>query len=424
MAEYRRRKPVPKTQSELTREQIEAYDVTRGTAPASSKTRRENQISFKKDTTKLPLVTIKDIDEAVYFYFQNVIKPTVVQNGQQIDVPIVYGNPERWAAVQKDGYYRDGNGKIQVPLIMFKKETIEKNRSLGNKLDGNEVSNFAIYQKKYSKRNIYDRFSVLGNRKPSEEIYGVVIPDYVTVSYSCIIFTDYVEQCDKLIEAFNFASDSYWGDKERFRFRAMIDSFTPTVEVSQGTDRNVKASFNIKLNGYIITDTYNRDRANLKKWHSKSQVNFGLETVGSLETLQAAAGAPESAAPTRFFDDPAKTIKTYSSSTTIISGSGLTAEGREFLTATKIIDSTNTTVTVNVNASTATFEDVSIKDAPVGFTAPTKDEFQVFINGQLVEPSAIDSIEESGSDVVVTFNNNLNYAIEASDEFSIVGKFD
>ena len=50
MAEYRRRKPVPKTQSELTREQIEAYDVTRGAAPASSKTRRENQISFKKDT--------------------------------------------------------------------------------------------------------------------------------------------------------------------------------------------------------------------------------------------------------------------------------------------------------------------------------------------------------------------------------------
>ena len=424
MAEYRRRKPVPKTQSELTREQIESYDSTRGSVPASSKAKRENQISFKDDTTKLPLVTIKDIDEAVFFYFQNIIKPTVNQNGQQVNVPIVYGNPERWASVQKDGYYRDGNGKIQVPLIMFKKEGIEKNRSLGNKLDGNEVNNFAIYQKKYSKRNIYDRFSAIGNRQPSEEIYGVVIPDYVTVTYSCVIFTDYVEQCDKLIEAFNFASDSYWGDKERFRFRAMIDSFTPVVEVSQGTDRNVKASFNIKLNGYIITDTYNRDRANLKKWHSKSQVNFGFETVGSLETLQAAAGTPQKAAPVRFFDDPTKTIRTSSTSTTIISGSGLTAEGREFLTATKIIDSTNTSVVVNVGARTATFESTTIKTAPVGFSAPTKDEFQVFINGQLVEPSAIDSILASGSDVVVTFNNNLNYDIEASDEFSIVGKFD
>ena len=290
MAQYKKRKPVPKTQSELTREQIEAYDSTRGTVPASSKQNRENQISFKGDKTKLPLVTFKDIDAAIFYYFQNVIKPVVIQNGVQIDVPVMYGNPERWSAVQKDGFLRDGNGKIQVPLIMFKKQTIEKNRSLGNKLDGNEVSNFAVYQKKYSKRNIYDQFSRLTNRNPSEEIYGVVIPDYVTVTYQCVIFTDYVEQTDKLIEALNFASDSYWGDKDRYRFRAMIDSYTPTVEMNQGQDRSVKTTFTIRLNGYIITDTYNRDRANMKKWHSKSQVSFGLETVGNIETLIAAAG--------------------------------------------------------------------------------------------------------------------------------------
>lgn len=422
MAEYKRRKPVPKTQSQLTREQIEVYDSTRGTVPASSKQNRENQISFKNDTTKLPLVTFKDIDSAIFYYFQNVIKPVVIQNGQQIDVPILYGNPERWAAVQKDGFYRDGNGKTQVPLIMFKKSSIEKNRSLGNKLDGNEVSNFAVYQKKYSKRNIYDQFSRLTNRLPSEEVYGVVIPDYVTVTYQCVIFTDYVEQCDKLIEALNFASDSYWGDPERYRFRAMIDSYTPTIEMNQGQDRSVKTTFSIKLNGYIITDTYNRDRANMKKWHSKSQVNFGLETVGSLETLQAAAGTAESAAPVRFFDDPAKTVRQVS--TTIISGSGLTEEGKTFLTATKIIDSTNTTVSVNVGGNTVSFLSTTIMDAPIGFTAPSQDEFQVFINGQLVEPSAISDISEISGNVVVTFNSNLNFTIEADDEFSIAGKFD
>jgi hypothetical protein len=41
MADYKRRKPTPKTQSELTREQLEAYDTTRGTVPASSKLNRE-----------------------------------------------------------------------------------------------------------------------------------------------------------------------------------------------------------------------------------------------------------------------------------------------------------------------------------------------------------------------------------------------
>ena len=424
MAEYRRRKPVPKTQSELAREQIQAYDATRGTVPASSKANRENQLSVKDDNVKLPTVSFKDIDEAIFFYFTNIIKPTVRQNGNQIDVPILYGSPERWAAVQKDGFYRDKNGKIQTPLVMFRKSSIEKNRTLGNKLDGNEVNNFIFYRKKYSKRNIYDQFSILTNRKPSEEIYGVVIPDYVTINYQCVIYTDYVEQCDKLIEALNFASDSYWGDKERYRFRAMIDSFTPTIEMSQGSDRAVKATFNIKLNGYIISDSYNRDKANLKKYYSKSQVNFGFETVGTLEQLQAAAGTPEAAAPVRFFDDPTKTVRNITTNTTILSGSGLTEEGRAFLTAVKIIDSTNTVVSVDVVSNTVTFTNTTIMDAPLGFTSPTKDEFQVFINGQLAEPSAITSIVESDGDVVVTFNANLNFTIETDDEFSIVGKFD
>jgi hypothetical protein len=160
----------------------------------------------------------------------------------------------------------------------------------------------------------------------------------------------------------------------------------------------------------------------MKKWHSKSQVNFGLETVGSLETLQAAAGTAESAAPVRFFDDPAKTVRQVS--TTIISGSGLTEEGKTFLTATKIIDSTNTTVSVDVGGNTVSFLSTTIMDAPIGFTAPLQDEFQVFINGQLVEPSAISDISEISGNVVVTFNSNLNFTIEADDEFSIVGKFD
>ncbi len=65
------------------------------------------------------------------------------QNNRQIEVPIIYGSPEKWKAVQADGYYRDGNqGKIMVPLIMFQRESITKDRSIGNKLDGNKVRNF------------------------------------------------------------------------------------------------------------------------------------------------------------------------------------------------------------------------------------------------------------------------------------------
>lgn len=409
MAQYKKRKPVPKTQSQLTREQIEAYDTTRGTVPASSKQNRENQVSLKNDKTKLPTVSFKDIDSAIFYYFQNVIKPTVMQNSTQIDVPVMYGNPERWSAVQKDGFLRDSNGKIQVPLIMFKKQSIEKNRSLGNKIDGNEVSNFAVYQKKYSKGNIYDQFSRLTNRTPSQEMYGVVIPDYVTVTYQCVIFTDYVEQTDKLIEALNFASDSYWGDKERYRFRAMIDSYTPTIEMNQGQDRSVKTTFTIRLNGYIITDTYNRDKANMKKWHSKSQVSFGLETVGDLETLVAAAGTPQKAAPVRFFDSQ---IGAY----TPQSSTGMTAAQITYL-------SLNTTAIADtVDTTTATFNNVQITTPPAGFTI-TEDDFDVYVNGISI-PSAQRTTAQSGVNIVITFDTAaIQYSMRPEFEIVLVGKF-
>lgn len=413
MAQYRRRKPTPKTQSELTREQIQAQDASRGTVPASSKQNRENQISLKNDTVKLPTVSFRDIDEAIFYYFKNVIKPSVTQNGNKLDVPVLYGSPERWASVQKDGFYRDKDGKLQVPLIMFRKSSIEKDRTLGNKLDGNEVNNFIVYQKKYSKRNIYDRFSVLTNRLPSTELYGIVVPDYITVTYQCMIYTDYVEQCDKLIEALNFASDSYWGDKERYRFRARIDSYTPTIEMAQGQDRAVKATFNIVLHGYIITDTYNRDKANLKKYYSKAQVSFGFETVGDLETLQAAAGTPESAKTVRFFDSA---ISSTTAPATIGS-TGMTDVEIAYV-------SLNTTAVADSKTSTtATFLSRTIATPPGTFTA-TEDRFQVYVNGQFI-PSSQRTTTQVGSDIVVTFETDeIGYTILDVFEILLVGKFE
>jgi len=412
MAQGRRNKPVPKTQSELTREQLIPYDG-RGAVPNSPKGKRETQISLKDDTVKLPVVGFKDIDGAIIYYFNNVIKPSVIQNGNKVDVPVLYGSPERWAAVQKDGFYRDKDGKIQVPLIMFKKSNIEKNRSLGNKLDGNEVNNFVIYEKKYSKRNIYDRFSLIANRNPSQELYGVVVPDYVTITYQCVIFTDYVEQCDKLIEALNFASDSYWGDKERYRFRAMIDSYTPTIEVVQGQDRGVKATFSIKLNGYIITDTYNRDKANLKKFYSKAQVNFKMETTGTMEELTTRAATPESTAPVRFYDAPAAT------------GGGTYTLGAADITYLTL---KNATIANSKTNSRATFNNRTIATAPAGYPAPGIQDFEVYINGRRVPASQVTSITQVGTDIVIVldvagFFEQVGAVLESTDEILLVGKF-
>jgi hypothetical protein len=218
---------------------------------------RALEVSLKDDDTKLINIGLEDHDEAILYYLQNVIKPTVTQNDRQIEVPIIYGSPERWKSIQYDGFYRDKNGKTMVPLIMFKRESFEKNRTLGNKLDGNVVHNVQYFEKQYSQRNVYDNFSVLRNQKPQKEYILGVIPDYITLTYKLSIFTDYIEQMNPIVEALEFASDSYWGDPERYKFRAIINSFPTPVLLENATDRANKSEITLTLQGYIVPKTIN-----------------------------------------------------------------------------------------------------------------------------------------------------------------------
>ena len=150
-------KILPKRQSQLSQASIDTYNnAQKHPTPDTLSSNRAYQRSVKNDNVKQFSIGLKDIDETIVYYFNNVIRPSVIQNGKRISVPILYGSPERWASVQKDGYYRDKNGKIQTPLIMFKRDSIEKNRSLGNKMDANNPNNFAIFQKGYSKKNVFN----------------------------------------------------------------------------------------------------------------------------------------------------------------------------------------------------------------------------------------------------------------------------
>lgn len=413
-------KILPKRQSQLSQAAIDTYNnAQKQPTPDVIRKNRGYQRSVKNDDVKQFSIGLRDIDETIVYYFNNVIKPSVIQNGKRINVPVLYGSPERWKAVQADGYYRDKNGKIQTPLIMFKRDSIEKNRTLGNKLDANSPNNFAIFEKRYSKNNVYDRFSTLNNRDEVKELYGVIIPDYVNITYSCIIFTEYVEQMNKIVESINFASDAYWGDPERFNFRAMIDNYTTTTEVNQGQDRTVKTNFNITMMGHIVPDSINTSIANMNKFYSKSAVKFGLEVEGTEEIFARKAGTAVKESPTgRFFDSITGRIETT------IQSSGMTNAERTYLSLNTIIDSNLHTTSVDTGNNSITFEGISIATPPPNFPALTVQDFQVFINGVIAETSAITSITQVGSDVVIDFGVGLGYTISDQMEITAVGKFE
>ena len=179
------RKPIPKTQQQLSKEQHVPYSPEAGNPNNFIETPTNNRAlntSWKGDTTKPFSIGIQDIDESIFYYFQNVIKPTVIQNGARLPVPVIYGSPEKWKSFLKDGYYRDQKNKIMAPSIMFKRTDITKNRQIANKLDANNPNLFQVFTKSYDPKNAYDNFKVLNNRVPQKQYYAVIMPDYVTGS--------------------------------------------------------------------------------------------------------------------------------------------------------------------------------------------------------------------------------------------------
>lgn len=398
---------------ESAQAQITAYDKSAG-KPVSTTSFTQNrgkEISRKNDKVKDFYVGLQDLDGAIIYYFNNTIKPQVFQDGEMIDVPMMYGSPERWKSIQQDGFLRDSNNKVRVPIIVFRRTNIEKNRTLGNKIDGNKAHLFQVFETKYNKRNHYDKFSLLTNKQPSSQFYVSVVPDYVTVTYECIIFTNYVEQNNKIVEAIEFASDSYWGDPKRFQFRSRIDSFATTVAVESDNDRVAKTTFTITLNGYIIPDSINKELANSDMYYSKSQVIFGLETTtGDAESVQT-IGLRTNAGGGTSFVEGSNNISIYQVS---VANNDL-----------EYLQTNNTRIATTVTSNTATFAGISILYPPTGSAIPnpTISNFSFFANGIYIPAASIISFEDVGADSVLTINPSiLGYTLVPSDEVTVIGK--
>jgi len=415
------RKPIPKSQKEISNNQVNPYvnpetGETRGNPNEIQDFRqftpntqrgvdfnRSEKMSFKGDKVKPFTVNIQDVDEAILYYFDNIIKPTVIQNGERIAVPLVYGSPERFKAIQKDGFYRDKKGKIMSPIIMFKRDSLDKNRSITTKLDANSPHLYTSWQKSYNPKNFYSNFDLLNNRIPTKQFVANVVPDYVTLNYSFIVQTYYIEQLNKIVEAINYASDSYWGDPERFQFKSRIDTFNTITELNQGQNRVVRSNFTLKVHGYIIPDVIQKDLTSIKKYNTKSKVTFGIETTSGLELVSSSKP---------------KSITQFPSSTS--SGGGGTSIDNT------VIVYLNTNIQKEgtyVNSTTATFSSGWLT-TPLGLPTTSVNNFSIFINGALVEGSAITSFTESGGVTTLVINpTELGYGLSPTDEIIAIGKF-
>jgi len=225
------------------------------------------------------------IDNAILKYMQEKIKPVVSQDNKQVQVPIIYGNPERWKSVQQDGAIRDKNGKILLPIIMLRRTGMKKS---GINSPVNKYQRY-IFKTGWNPRNIYDRFAVQNNITPSEVYHSSIIPDYYDISYTAMVWTEYMQQMNRIIEDISFESNEYWGETNNYRFISRIDRFDQSTELPAAGDRMIRNKFTINVRAYILPkdalDKNEAKKATTKLVYGPKKVVFTVETVtGSLET--------------------------------------------------------------------------------------------------------------------------------------------
>jgi hypothetical protein len=344
-------------------------------------TNRANQLPIEKQYQKG--VKLIDIDTTIAEYMGASIIPDVDENGTSVKVPLIYGNAERWEGARKNGYLRDQRGRIQIPLIMFKRNSIQRDDTKQNFKDGARMSAYQTY----SKSNRYERFSLQNGVKPVKELYNVAVPDYVTVTYEVMIWTSFTEHMNKIVEAFQYATDRYWGNETGYKFRTRLDSFENQQEVGEGTERVIRTTFTMTVNAYLLPEQFNKVPV-VKKEYSKKRIVFGVETdlSGNL------------------FNSPS----VYNEYAQVIDFVAI--RGSQMATFVN----TNTVKLTNVKKPLLPSELIGIFD--------TDNWFRVYINGEFISPTFY-TYSYNGVTKEIVFTFSLTYPLDANDEIAITGKF-
>ena len=405
-------KPRPQNQREVLDQILgnEAVDSNSG-RPFVKTRNRGMDVSTSGDRVKDVSIGIMDIDTAIIKYIEEKIKPSAIQDGNRIKVPVMYGFPERWQTIQEKGALREISGRFLAPVIVLKRDSLEANRTLGTKIDANNPQNLHVFETGYTKKNQYDNFSVVTNRIPVKEYRLVVTPEYVTLKYSAVIFTNHLEQNNKIIEAFQYASNTYWGEEGRFQFRSNIDSYSTSTEYSSGDDRTTRTNFEITLNGYIIPDTVNRDISYPKKFLSKAQIIFNLETddidvfakgVSRGDITKNAVSFPTNTQQS-YTVDMTNEVVTYLAVNTTLAGAG------------------NISLP---NSSTIRILNQTIATAPSPLPPTDKTQFMVVVNTTYIPNNLITSVTQNGSNIDIVIDTaSLGYPLTTVNGISVIGKF-
>jgi len=357
--------------------------------------------------------SLENIDESISDYMNNVIAPKISEGGKTITVPVLFGNPERWKSARKDGYLRDQNGQILLPVIIIKRSGFgksDKAKSLNRYLTISNVQ-------RYSKKNKYDKLSIMDGVQPTHETYNMVYPDHIVLSYECMVWTSFIEHQNSIVEALNFADDSYWGKKDKYKFKVQLSDFDTSTELVENQERMVKATFTLEVEANIIPEEFANKMNTIKSYTPKRVLLMQeIELSGRLPNLS------------RYRNDK-KSPKLGRTNLPQVSMISEYQRLFDYLTLNNQYTSTfNSSVASGDAVYSVSDTELSATPEELSSSITETDKYQIFINGVITTPSTyslINSARLSGGtrDVTITLDNTLlGFDLSSNDEVVIKGK--
>jgi len=375
---------------------------------------RAEQTRRDDDVIRTPKRTVYDIDYAIKWYIENEIQPQITHQQQLVPVPVIFANGEKWDNVQRLGYIRDEKGMLQSPLIMINRKSIGERDNLKN-LDVNltQPGSKMIYRNRYNARNRYEDtlFPIPKNLpQDSQKIYLLDIPKYVTVSYDIMMWCDFTTQLNDLVDQFLPYNRFAWGNDAN-RFVTYIDPVTFEIVNTVGQDRLVRASMPISVDGTLLNGQEAR-QSTIQKMYSIKKVRFD-------SVIDVGPGLFETTAVPAAILAVSQQVLSGASIQVSTGTSNVALDSTLLYYLTNLTDQyaiwqTSTTVTVPKEAAAN----------PITFQTATKNEFDVYINGQYIDKSAYTwTPSEIAPNTIVFDTATLGYQLNSNMTIVINGRW-
>ena len=288
-----------------------------------------------------PTIGIEDIDRAVFKLFDQKLNFQATQKGESKKVPVVFAAGERFALTRRKNPIRDKNNALILPIISIMRGNVDFSPDMDGKktaISFREQSSYTIKkrldkrdreyqnvinkmgltnQKNVSSRrnfaandivpgNIADSDAIASRRagqnltfvsqggkitldsnlgKNIFEIIEVPYPEFVSISYEVIFWTQYLSQANEIMETllFNFegqGEEITMKTEDGFELVAFFKPpFTSTSNFDNYTEdeRIIKHSISMTVPGYIINPKNPGMPNLLRAYTSAPMIDFGYD---------------------------------------------------------------------------------------------------------------------------------------------------